>query len=445
MSAVDEPESLNSKRNVSDGLLALTDQAFVSLNSFVTVFLVARLCESQDINLYALAWSILNFFRVIQERTLAAPYFVFAHEKDRNASTFLGSSLTHQGVFAIASSLLFVFAAAFFAIRQYPEGIATCLLVLVAAAPFVLLRDHLRAVSCAHFNYKAAVMLSGGALFLQVGFMLAAWQAGMLNVFVVLAVMGLASLIACGFWLYVRTQHFEFDKAKVLTDWNTTKEYSKWLVAARAFPTAASSALPWIVLWCINEDASGLLLKCLTLANVALMFLSGANNFFLPRIVKSLNEKGPAAMVNVLFQSAIAFTVVLSALSLGFFVCGDWLIEVVLKGGPGDHGLVVGLLGVNFLIVSYSMVAGNGMTAIGKPEGLFWGELSYGIVALVMAVVLSPTWGLVGTAIALCLASLAATVVETSMLYFLLADLRKQPQVGFTNNDRQGSEQGISN
>ena len=207
-----------------------------------------------------------------------------------------------------------------------------------------------------------------------------------------------------------------------MPDWRKTREFSKWLVAARAFPTAASSALPWIVLWSINEDASGVLLKCLTLANVGLMFLTGANNFFLPRIVKSLNEKGAGAMVNVLFQSAIAFTIVLSALSLTFFLLGDWLVETVFKSGEGNHGLVVGLLGLNFLIVSYSMVAGNGMTALGKPEGLFWGELSYGIVAIVMAVALSPVWGLVGTAIALCLASLAATIVESSMLYSLLRD-----------------------
>ena len=432
MSAADEPESLNSKRNICDGLLALADQAFVSLNSFVIVFLVSRLCEIQDINLYALTWAILNFFRVIQERTLAAPYFVFAHEKDRNASTFLGSSLTHQGVYAIASSLLFVFAAGYFAIRKDPEGIAACLAVLVFAAPFILLRDHLRAVSCAHFNYKAAALLSGGALFLQIGFVLVVWLTGMLNVVLVLVIMGLASLIACGFWLCLGTQQFEFDKTRVLQDWNSTKEYSKWLVAARAFPTAASSALPWIVLWCINEDASGLLLKCLTLANVALMFLSGANNFFLPRIVKSLQEKGPTAMVNVLFQSAIAFTVVLSILSLGFFVFGDWVIEVVLKAGEGDHGLVVGLLGLNFLIVSYSMVAGNGMTAMGKPAGLFWGELSYGIVAVVLVIALSPTWGLVGTAIGLCLASLVATIVETGMLYFLLRDSRHKVEAGGT-------------
>ena len=164
MSVEDEIESPSLKRNLHDGVLALMDQAFVSLNSFVTVFLVAQLCSTRDINLYALAWSILNFFRVIQERTLAAPYFVFAHEQDQDKPTFLGSSLTHQGAFAVLSSLLFVVAASFFAIRQNPQGISSCLFVLVFAAPFILLRDHLRAVSCANFNYRAAVLLSGGAL-----------------------------------------------------------------------------------------------------------------------------------------------------------------------------------------------------------------------------------------------------------------------------------------
>ena len=426
MSVKDEHATLDTKRTVIDGLLALTDQALVSLNSFVTVFLVSQLCSSRDVNLYALAWSILNFFRVIQERSLAAPYFVFAHEKDRDAIRFLGSSLTHQSVFALVSSLLFVLAATVLSFREFPEGMVPCLLSLVVASPFILLRDHLRAVSCAHFNYRAAVILSGGALALQIALILTIWSWGALNVIVVVIMMGAASAISCGIWFLSRTLPLQFDGASIQSDWISTIRFSKWLVAARAFPTAASSALPWIVLWAINEDASGLLLKYSTLANVALMFLSGANNFFLPRIVKSLQERGTSAMVSVLMQSAIVFTVVLSILSLVFFFLGDWLIETVFKEDPGNHGLVVGLLGLNFLIVSYSMVAGNGMTAMGKPQGLFWGELAFGIVAVVMAVSLSPAFGLAGTAIALCLASLAATVVESGMLFVLLREARGQ-------------------
>lgn len=427
---MDKTESLKSRRSVFDGLLALTDQALVSLNSFITVLLISHWCESHDVNLYALAWSILNFFRVIQERSLAAPYFVFAHQKQGDQPTFLGSSLTHQSVFGVGSSILFMIAAAVFAIRQYPQGIGSCLLVLVIAAPCILLRDHLRAVSCAHINYRAAVLLSGGALGLQVGLMWIAWLFDVLNVYTVLALMGVASLAACALWLMNRTQPFSFERSRFVADWMVTSQFSKWLVAARAFPTAASSALPWIVLWAINEDAAGLLLKCLTLANLALMFLTGANNFFMPRIVKALNERGTSAMVHVLYQSALVFTVVLSMLSLTFFLFGDWLIERMFKEGPGNHGIVVGLLGLHFLIVSYSMVAGNGMTALARPQGLFWGELSYGIVATVMAIALSPLWGLVGTAIALCLASLAATVVEAGMLFYLLRNSPQQMEAG---------------
>ena len=95
--SVNEPTS----RNVSRGLLALFDQAFVSLNNFITFILVAQFCSRDDLNLYVLAWSIFNVFRVIQERGLAAPYFVFAHEKDRQNDTFSGSSLTHQFLFCL--------------------------------------------------------------------------------------------------------------------------------------------------------------------------------------------------------------------------------------------------------------------------------------------------------------------------------------------------------
>jgi len=60
------------------------------------------------------------------------------------------------------------------------------------------------------------------------------------------------------------------------------------------------------------------------------------------------------------------------------------------------------------------------MTALGSPEGLFWGELAFGIVAIIFGTLLSIQFGLIGTAVALCVASLLATVVETRYLFRLL-------------------------
>ena len=421
----DDESAVNSdptsvRRHAVDVVLALADQVFISLTTFVTMILVAKWCGTADLNVYVLAWSVLNFFRVIQERALAAAYVVYAHETGRDSVAFLGSSLAHQGLFGIATAAAFVLLAAVASVAGGPDGLATSLLVLAIASPLVLLRDHLRAISCTHFRYGVAVMLSGSALLIQLMVMFAFHRIDQLNAGVVFAAMGLSSLVPSLVWLKLRPQPYQLDRQQVRTDWRTTFQYSRWLVAARFFPSVASSLLPWIVLWLISEDAAGIWGACMTLANVGMMFITGSNNLFQPRAVRALHRHGKSAMTRILSVSAAFFAAALSVLCLVFFWFGGPLLGLVFEPSFAEHGIVVAILGLNVLLVSFSMVAGNGMAALEKPRGIFLGELTWSIVSIGAAVWLTSMYGLVGTAIALCLASLAATVLEGGWLILLL-------------------------
>ena len=210
---------------LGSGVMALADQAFVSLNTFVTMILVAQLCVRAELNLYALAWSILNVFRIIQERAVSAPYVVFAHEPRRNAQTFRGSSLVHQGVFSVAASVACVLLAAVFSLSTGPPGMSACMLTIAVVLPFILARDHLRAISCAHFCYGIAVSLSATAFLLQVVLVVAAYVFGVLNAMIVFAAMGISSAIPCLAWLVLRAQCFQFEWSQLGKDWQETFAY----------------------------------------------------------------------------------------------------------------------------------------------------------------------------------------------------------------------------
>jgi len=418
--ATSETDSEPNSRNLTRGLLALIDQGFVSLNNFVTFILVAKFCSREDLNLYVLAWSIFNVFRVIQERGLAAPYFVFAHDKNRDNASMSGSSLVHQVLYAIAVIVLFVSLALIFGWQGKPVGMAACILSLVIASPFVLLRDHLRAISCAHFRYSDAVMLSAIAMLVQIAFILLADWLGRMNVVTVFMAMGVGSLIPCGLWYLLRPIVIRFDVGRFRPDWKLTYAYSKWLVAARIFPSLAMGILPWIVMWAIDEDSAGTLGGCITLANISNMFVFGANYFFLPRAVKALNDNGQAGLTKILIETVVVFSAVLSCLCLVYLFLGNWILVFVFDESFEGYAFLASLIGLSYLIVSFSTIAGNGMTALGSPEGLFWGELAFGIVAIIFGTLLSIQFGLIGTAVALCVASLLATVVETRYLFRLL-------------------------
>ena len=72
------------RQKLTHGFLAMLDQGFVSLNTFLTLILVAKLGGQSAVNLYVLAWSLLNVARITQERMIGAPYVVFAHQETRD-------------------------------------------------------------------------------------------------------------------------------------------------------------------------------------------------------------------------------------------------------------------------------------------------------------------------------------------------------------------------
>ena len=384
------------------------------------MMVVVKFCSTGDLNAYVLAWSILCFFRVIQERMLAAPYVVFAHQSDRENSAFLGSSLVQQGWFAFASSIIFIGLAIFFHFVPGPDGLALSFAVIAVALPPILLRDHLRAVSCTHFRYGAAALLSGAALALQLTIMFVCYRMEVLTAGAVFAAMGISSLLPAAIWLFLKTEPFKFVRGQLSSDWNTCYRYSSWLVAARFFPSVVNSLLPWLVLWLVSEDASGIWGSCMTLANVSMMFVIGCNNLFQPRAIVALQTQGKHAMQNVLGLSAIVFSVALSAVCLIYFFAGEQLLALVFNESLAQYGLVITILSIHVLICSLSIVAGNGLAAMEKPRGIFVGELAWSLVTLLAAAWLTPEYGLTGTAIAICLGSLAATLVEGGWLLYWL-------------------------
>ena len=418
-----DDQSQTTRQKLTHGFLALADQGFVSLNTFLTLILVAKLGGQSAVNLYVLAWSILNVARVVQERMIGAPYVVFAHQEVRNQQSFLGSSLIQQLVFSFATLVLFGLLSAVTAATDWfamPNGMAACLAIIAIAGPMILLRDHLRVISCAHFKYSTAVFLSGSALLIQLGLIVAVFAAGWLNAAWVFAAMGVASLLPAIAWFAMRSQPFCLEREQASADWKTTFRYSRWLVAARVFPTVASCLLPFIALWMINADASGAFGSCMTLANLSLIFVYGANNFFQPRAVKAFNQQGKKALCAILLESALFFGVVLSVLCGVYFLLGGQLLTMMLTEEFSEFGHVVGILGIYALIVSFSIVAGNGMAALGQPQGLFAGEVAFSIVTICLAVLLCGTMGIAGIAWALVGGGCVATVIAVTFFVHLL-------------------------
>ena len=299
---------------------------------------------------------------------------MLAHRPDRDATTLLGSSLVHQLIFGGICSLVLAGLALAFAWIGVPRGLAGALTVMIAAVPMLLLRDHLRAVSCAHFRYGAALTMNLQICLLQLGGIELLIWCGWLTIPLTFAVLGLACLVPAVVWLITGSQPYQLVRSKVLDDWWASWSYARWLVAARTLGIASYFLIPWLIVWIISEPAAGIYATCANLVGLSLMFVMGINNFLQPRAIRAFQCGGTQALCRSLAETAVVFVVVLSGLCVLYYFAGGWLLDRIYGAEFAGHGTVVLTLGFSMLVSSFSLTAGNGLAAIGRPEGNVWGD-----------------------------------------------------------------------
>ncbi|MEM8681030.1 MAG: hypothetical protein AAGF97_16925, partial [Planctomycetota bacterium] len=362
-----------------------------------------------------------GFLRTGQERMLSNPYLVFVHQPGRGVPAWTGSSLLFQACFAAVSAGLLMGLAALFQIVGAPVGLPPVLVVLALGIPFLLLRDHLRAISAAHEKFGTALLIDLGVSAIQLGGLVALNAFAEVTIPRVAALLGFACLVPAGLWWLVTWPRLELDWDQVGQDWLESWHYSRWLVLARTLGIGGYFAVPWLVVFFLGESEAGIFATCSAVVGLSLMFLNGANNFFQPRTVKANQDRGVSGMGRVIVTALLVIGSFLTAVSTLLFFAGGTVMQMF---GPAytDYGDLAFWLSLSMLAVSVSIVCGNGFAALRCPQGYFWGELSYSLVAVGLSIVLIPWLGLNGAALALVAAGLAASVVTSCTLIPLIRE-----------------------
>ena len=396
--------------------LALTDQAIVSVTNFLTTVLIARLCTGRELGIYALAWTIINLVKTAQERAISAPYLVFVHRSETDAKSFLGSSLVHQMGFAMLSVVCISLLGCFFAWRGQPHGLALALSVLAVGAPFILLREHIRAVNSAHFRFHISLLMDASILLLQLGGILFLAYYQRLSIATAFVMIGVSCFLPVAIWYRSARSDFRFSRKLIGTHWSNNWNYSRWLVFARTLGIAGHFLLPWIIVLFMSESAAGKFASCVTLVGLSMMFVLGANNFFQARAVRDFHEGGLRKLYGSLTTALVVFVSVLSVISTIFFLKGDWLLSMVYGPDFASYGTVVFLLSLNVLLVSITIVVGNGLSALGRSSGFLIGESAYFVVTVSTAIFFTMNWQLVGAAWSLVCGGIAGVIAQTITL-----------------------------
>lgn len=423
--AIDETKPSNRKSLLSRSLVSLSDQVVVSGCTFFTMYLVSAKCSKAEVGAFALAATIVNFIRTVQERAIAAPYLAFAFKPGFDRDSFRGSSFVHQAVFA---GIVAWIAAAVYAFG-WGLGFETTLLDLSASLalsiPMLMIRDQIRAISAANFEFVPQLILDFAVGCIQFSGLFALAWFNQFSIASVYVAMGLACLLPSISWLWTHRHMIQVDRQQITADWQQNWQYSRWLVGARVVGIFGYLAVPWMVAYFLDKAETGAFAVCSSLVGISLMFVTGLNNYFQPRTIREFHRSGVGGLKSSLIESIVIVSGVLTLISIGFGFFGNFVLGL-FGPGYGTYGHIAFLLSVSTLSVSFSVLFGNGLAALENSIQYFWGELACCAVLVSSAVLLIPLWGLVGAAYSLILGGLAASIVTGLTLARSMSHLTRQ-------------------
>ncbi len=409
--ATHESEASDRKSLLSRSLISLTDQVVVSGCTFLTMYLVSGKCSQAEVGAFALAATVVNFIRTVQERAIAAPYIAFAFKPGFDRSSFRGSSFVHQGIFALVVAVL----AALVLLTEWEYGFSSSTLALTAsltfAIPLLIFRDQIRAISAANFEFVPQLVLDLAIAGILFGGLFGLAWIERFSIASVYVVMGTSCLIPSLIWLWLHRQILQIDHSKIASDWRHNWLYSRWLVGARVLGILGYLVVPWMVTFFMGKAATGVFAVCSSLVGISLMFLTGMNNFLQPRTIREFHRSGVVGLRVSLFESIAIVSGVLTVITIVLALRGNEVLGMLFGASYGTYGHIAFLLSLSTLSVSFSIMFGNGLAALGNSRSYFWGEFACCVVSVTSAVVLIPLWGLSGAAQALILGGLASSVV----------------------------------
>lgn len=407
-------------------VLSLLDQGIVSGTSFVTTVIVGRGASPAELGLFALAMTIVLFGRGFQEQLISAPYLVLSQrQRGERSPVFTGSTL----FFEVLLILLTVLALLAYGLGRQLTGVASpldrTLILLAAVLPGVLMRDYLRHLSFASFNFQSLFVLDSLACVLQLGGLAALCWQGYLSAGAALLAMGAANGLAVAIWFVGQSEPWQVVPAQLWSDWQELWSFGKWALASFLINCSAPLVMPWVMAVAINTESAGVLAACTSLTGLANTLVMGVCNYLSPKAARAYTEEGLPGLNKILRESALFFLGTVGSLTLLFGVAGEFVAVTVYGPAYQGSGLILFVLMCGILCNSLGIVLGNGLWAVHRPEANFRADVVSLLTALLSTAALVPLWGVLGAACASALAPIGGTIVRWGAYRSVSAELQR--------------------
>lgn len=403
-------------------LLAVFDQGMISGTNFVTAILIGRCCGAETLGIYSLVAAAIAMIVGIQDQLITAPYVLYHNRKtQRTLKRYCGSVLLHQFVFSalIAAGILLCLLSG----PQFSPTVQSVTLVLLIAAPGILLRAFIREIALAHYDVITVVLVDAVVCVSQLAIVVSLFALDAVNLPTVYCVLGAACVVTAAVWMRQNRQRFEFDLQAVQVTWLRNWRFGRWALATHLAGTSTPYIMPWVLFAMRGDKETGLLASCSVIVGVANILLSGLGDFLTPRAATAYATGGIKNLRRIL-RSMLG----LSVLAIGSVVAvsalfGEQIINVLYDGRFAGTGTMVTVMSLSVLANAFGNVAGNGLWALDKPRANFVADMVTLIFAVATAPMLIGPYGALGAAGSTLAATTTGAVVR--QLIFMQAASEK--------------------
>jgi O-antigen/teichoic acid export membrane protein len=345
-------------------MIALTDQAVVSIATFATGFLVSRVSKDQA-GLYAMSMGLWVILSEAHNSLVSNPHMLRVPKLSGGAlRRFNGATLVHQ---LLLSSLLtfgtLLAANAAWALGQAEE--ALILLVTAIGTLPVTLRNYARNFCFATRDTTMALRLDVGVSALQIALVIALALAHKLTAVNAILALGLANFVSAGVWLAASSKQFNVRRALLVPVARRNWRLGKWLFASSMMWVAGLYLYPWVINAMRDTAEAGVFGACALLASLGNPLVSAMQNYLGPAIAHDHDELSLAAFHRMVMRRTVQFAALVLPVSIAMALCSQFLLDLIFKGQYAGEGRVAAVLVFAIVAQAGSFTLSRGLFCLG--------------------------------------------------------------------------------
>src|SRR6185312_5111355 len=385
---------------VAPQIVALADQGLVSAASFLTTVLIGRYTFPSQLGIYALAGAVLVWLTNAQESLVSLPYTIHRNRAEEIAAKQGGQALMLTGLL----SALVVFAicigvGAVILSGKHHEAVIPILVVLAAAAPFVIHRDFARRYAFANISNFEALAFDFGVVCFQLGALCWLAWTGRLSSVTALAALGTACAVSVLVWLGLVHNRFQFARDGLLETLRDSWRLGKWLFANQVLGAVQSQMTLWLVALAVSAAATGIYTACLSIALFANPLILGLSNMLWAKSARAFQEGGGSRLLRESIVDATQLGAIVGVFCLAILVWGDDILRILYpRNDYAGYADVVTLLAFGQLVYGVGMPAATALASTGHFRSNFFIAAAETVLLGLLVSPLVFQWGILGAA-----------------------------------------------